>query len=79
MEDFQQGLERDPVFLSEISQVVRHGFTGIVQEPSRKFNSPSALHPKLQDKFTQIGRASTVFFVSCTELCFVNLFHKDSL
>jgi hypothetical protein len=34
MEDFQEGLERDPVFLSNILQVVRHGFMGMTQEPN---------------------------------------------
>jgi len=52
MEEFQDGLERDTVFLSKISQVVRHGFMGITQEPSNSHLSLTAHQPYTQNSKT---------------------------
>jgi hypothetical protein len=55
MEDFQEGLERDLVFLSKISQVVRYGFMGMTQEPSNSHLGLTAHQP-----YTQNWKASSL-------------------
>jgi len=81
MEDFQEGLESDPVFLSKTSQVLRHGFMRMTQEPSNSHLNLTAHQPYTQNcKTSSLKlREHLLFFVTCTELCFMNLFHKERL